>query len=498
MEQRADSEAQGEAGGSGLHRIGRVRCATCGERFPADYAVCPRDATPLGVSPEPLDPLIGRILAGSYRITRLLAQGGMGRLYEAEHTRLPRRLAVKVIHDVYADNGDAVARFEREARAAALVDSDNVVSVVDVTRTEDDRPCIVYERLEGEDLQQRIAREGALPLADAVEIARQMARGLAAAHGAGIVHRDLKPSNVFLAARPGARLSVKLLDFGVAKLLGAPELTRTGAVVGTPAYMAPEQARGAEDIDGRADVYGLGAVLYKMLTGHAPFEAKDATASLTRLLSGPPRPLAGFDRALPIALICLVEDAMAREPRQRCRDAREVERRLHEIAAQIPNEEADDAVEPPANAEATAVMPRGVVEEAVATRQSLARRRPLAAIDLALVTVAFAGATAILARAADQAPVVAAGAAVLASAGALTLGVRRLRRVWSSAQTLARRHLAVRAAATRGLVTFGVLTGAFALFALAGGDGPLPSQSLFAVAITLALLVAGVAYRKRA
>jgi serine/threonine-protein kinase len=257
-----------------------------------------------------------------------------------------------------------------------------------------------------------------------------MAEGLLAAHLAGIIHRDIKPSNVFLAARPGARLSAKLLDFGVAKLLGAPEITRTGAVVGTPAYMAPEQARGEEDIDARADLYGLGAVLYKMVSGRAPFEARDATASLTTLLAGPPRPIAGLVPDLPIDLIRVIEDTMARDPKDRPEGAREVLARLRRIAETLADDLGDDAHRPErpvgataASAEATTVMPAGVVRDAAERRSALVRARPRAARDVLLAALTAGGGAAILAAAALR-PTTPATVALFAACFVATLAAR--------------------------------------------------------------------------
>ncbi|RLB49375.1 MAG: hypothetical protein DRJ42_21125 [Deltaproteobacteria bacterium] len=506
-----------------VHPIGSTyRCPTCGERFPTDYAVCPRDASPLGLGGDPADPLLGKILAGSYRIIKLLAQGGMGRLYEAEHTRLPRRLAVKVIHDVYASHPDAIARFEREARAAALIDSENVVTVVDVVRSDDDRPCIVYERLEGEDLGQRINREGALPLVDALEIARQMATGLAAAHGAGIVHRDLKPANIFLAARPGARISVKLLDFGVAKLLGSPEITKAGAVVGTPAYMAPEQAQGADGVDGRADLYGLGAVLYKMLSGRGPFDASDATASLTRLLAGPPRSIGGLVDDLPPDVIQLIEDAMAREPLDRPEDATTLAERLQEALDDVlgsgtgegardrtwsgagrPSEpsrisQADVA---PASSEATAVMPRGAVLSAVRERGTLRRERGLGALTGVLVALGAAGVSSGVAAAlaglagpsALMAPI-ARGVFTAVLVGALVILGRRYSRGFGDTGQLAPLRRRMTAGARVGFGVLGAIAFAFSLVGtVLVGQGPAPTDGLFAVGLVVATAAAVLA-----
>ncbi|MBW2461043.1 MAG: serine/threonine protein kinase [Deltaproteobacteria bacterium] len=524
-----------------VHPIGSTnRCPTCGERFPTDYAVCPRDASPLGLGGEPADPLLGKILAGSYRIIKLLARGGMGRLYEAEHTRLPRRLAVKVIHDAYASHPDAIARFEREARAAALVDSENVVNVVDVVRSDDDRPCIVYERLEGEDLGQRINRDGALPLVDALEIARQMAVGLAAAHGAGIVHRDLKPANIFLAARPGARISVKLLDFGVAKLLGCPEITKAGAVVGTPAYMAPEQARGADGVDGRADLYGLGAVLYKMLSGRGPFDASDATASLTRLLAGPPRHIGGLVEGLPPDVIQIIEDTMAREPLDRPEDATTLAERLEGALDDVLGEgvpagdpggyaEGDPGgalggaprrpsarnatgrpSEPsrisqtdvaPASSEATAVMPRGAVLSAVRERGTLHRERALGALTGVLVALGIgavsSGVAAALAGLAGPSTLVAPiGRGVFAAVFAFALVIlgRRYSRGFGDAGQLAPQRCRMTAGARVGFGVLGAIAFAFSLVGtVLVGRGPAPTDGLFAVGLVVATAAAVLA-----
>lgn len=290
-------------------------CPSCGRTFPADYLVCPRDGAPLGVAANESDPLIGTVLGGSYRLDRAIARGGMGRLYQATHTRLPRKVAVKVLHEPHAQRAEAVRRFEREASALCRLDHPNVLSVLDFLRTADGRGAIVTPLLEGQTLEARLAREGKLEGGVAVHIALEMCRGLSAAHSEGIVHRDLKPSNVFLVERGSGPSVVKLLDFGVAKLDG-DDMTRTGVVLGTPAYMAPEQASGSAHVDARADVYAVGAVLYRMLVGVAPYEGPDASNVLSQLLSGAPERL-GARAAIPAALEAIVERAMAREPSER-------------------------------------------------------------------------------------------------------------------------------------------------------------------------------------
>ncbi len=304
------------------------RCPKCSATYPLDFLVCPIDTTALvihGVSGD--DPLIGEVLAGSFCVIRVLGSGGMGRVYEAQHVRLPRRFAVKVMHEQLARQGDAMARFEREAQAAARVVSPHVLDVVDVVRTKDKRPCIVSELLEGEELGDQLERVKKLPLATAITISRQICRGLTAAHAEGIVHRDLKPSNLFLVKRQDGSIHVKILDFGVAKLNDS-ELTKSGVVIGTPAYMSPEQAKGSSNVDARADVYAVGAILYRMLTGQAPFPNEDQARTLVRLLTeDPPRPRS-IEKSIPEGVEALIQRAMARAPRDRPASVTELDQLL--------------------------------------------------------------------------------------------------------------------------------------------------------------------------
>ncbi len=273
--------------------------------------------------PATADPLVGTELAGSYRVTRLLATGGMGRLYEAEHTRIDKKLVVKLLLEAHSLNREVLERAEREARAIGAIRSEHVVRVVDVIRLPDGRPATVTEHLEGEDLAERLSRVTKLPVGEAARIARQICEGAEAAHAAGIVHRDLKPANVFLATSPDGDLA-KILDFGIAKIAGSASLTETGALVGTPAYMAPEQASGAGNVDVRADVYAIGAVLYHMLTGSPPYGDEDTTVTLMKLLKGEPPRARSLDRDIPEALEALLERAMARDRGLRTPSARQL------------------------------------------------------------------------------------------------------------------------------------------------------------------------------
>src|SRR5579863_8502494 len=224
--------------------------------------------------------LVGIVLSGRYLIERLLGEGGMGAVYQAEHTHMRKRLAVKVLHPEMSRMPEVVARFEREAMAAAHIEHPNVAAATDFGKLEDGSFFLVLEYVEGKSLRSALSR-GRLTLDRALHIARQMARALSRAHALGIVHRDLKPENVMLVTRDGDEDFVKVLDFGIAKvpvgeLTGEPKapgqaLTQLGMVYGTPEYMAPEQALG-QPVDATADLYGLGVILFEMIVGKRPYD----------------------------------------------------------------------------------------------------------------------------------------------------------------------------------------------------------------------------------
>ncbi|WP_437543188.1 protein kinase [Sorangium sp. So ce367] len=220
--------------------------------------------------------MIGRTLDDRYTMLRLLGQGGMGAVYEARHAGTGRRVAVKVILGQAADD-ELVRRFQREARAVGAVESEHIAQVFDTGRDrETGAPYIAMEFLEGEDVQALIERLGPLPVDLALRIGLQACLGLERAHEAGIVHRDIKPANLFLAKKQGGQRVIKVLDFGVAKVtdnsLGNGGMTKSGALLGSPLYMSPEQARGSGAIDARSDVWSLGVSLYHALSGHRPNE----------------------------------------------------------------------------------------------------------------------------------------------------------------------------------------------------------------------------------
>jgi eukaryotic-like serine/threonine-protein kinase len=238
----------------------------------------------------------GDVLAGRYRVERVLAMGGMGVVVAARHVQLNQRVAVKVLtHN--ADSSQSNARFLTEAKASALLRSDHVVHVSDVGMLDNGKPFMVMELLEGDDLAQVLEAEGKLPVAQAVDYMLQACEGLAEAHAAKIVHRDLKPGNLFRARRPDGSVTIKVLDFGVSKALSQDvrvegTVTTTDAVFGSPLYMSPEQMQSASKADERSDIWSLGVVLYELLTRHMPFDAESMAGLAVRIATDPPTRLA--------------------------------------------------------------------------------------------------------------------------------------------------------------------------------------------------------------
>ncbi len=282
--------------------------------------------------------MIGRVLAGTYEIIEQLGEGGMGRVYAARHLRLSdRKVAVKVLGEEYAREPEIVARFDQEVESASRVVHPHVIEVYDAGHTEDGTHFLVTELLIGEDIGARIERTGkSLPTELAVRLVRQTCLALAAAHSHGIVHRDVKPENVFIIEVDGQPF-VKVIDFGISKVTqrSGTKLTRTGAVLGTPAYMAPEQARGT-DVDARTDVYGVGATLYTALAGRAPFDGDDPAMAISKLLTEEPPRLRAIASSVPPELELIVQRAMAKDPRDRYGNVLDVEAALAGWADKAP------------------------------------------------------------------------------------------------------------------------------------------------------------------
>jgi serine/threonine protein kinase len=266
--------------------------------------------------------MIGQILGG-YRVIEQLGTGGMGVVYVGQHELIGKRAAVKVLLPELSRDAAVVRRFFNEARAATQVRHPGIVEVFDFGHAADGSAYIVMELLHGETLSARVRRQGRVPLTTSIRLVQQIAGALGAAHTAGIVHRDLKPENVFIVRDPdvtgGER--AKVLDFGIAKLAGdmsAEELkTRTGAVIGTPRYMAPEQCRGAREVDHRADLYALGCIFYELLCGRPPFLEKGIGDLFAAHMFMPPQPPSTFEPSVPPALDAVILNLLAKAPEQR-------------------------------------------------------------------------------------------------------------------------------------------------------------------------------------
>jgi serine/threonine protein kinase len=316
-----------------------VVCPVCRSELPWDTRFCPRDGVDLRGVGQPArtpDALVGRVL-GPYRLLARIGEGGMGVVYRAEHTVIVSLAAVKVMLPCFAGNADVLARFFQEARAVNRVRHENVVHVSDYGHCEDGTPYYVMELLDGHSLGQLLGAEGRLRVRRAVNIARQIALGLAAAHDAGVVHRDLKPSNVMLVRVGAERDFVKLLDFGIAKLLvpdgpdAAAPVTATGARLGTPYYMSPEQILG-QRVDHRTDVYTFGVLLYRMLTGNLPFGGTPEECMRDHLtVTAPPLRAPGID--FPAGLQDLVAHCLCKPRDGRPSSFAEVVEVLETVAA---------------------------------------------------------------------------------------------------------------------------------------------------------------------
>jgi serine/threonine-protein kinase len=286
-----------------------------------------------------LDPLIGREVIGQFVIRRRLGAGGMGAVYLADQPSMGRQAVIKVLHPQLAIDKGTTERFHLEARAASQLNHPHIVTVFNHGAMDDGTLFLAMEHLEGEDLQQRLARKGALPVETAVAIGRQIALALAEAHSRGVVHRDLKPSNVMLVQRVGQEGDfVKVLDFGIAKMAGT-QVTSEGLLCGTPRYMSPEQLNGVA-VDGRADLYALGIVLYEVLAGRTPFESREVLGYVEQHVKKPPPPMAEVAgrraRKIPAALEALVMRLLAKEPGQRPASAVAVADELGRVLAADP------------------------------------------------------------------------------------------------------------------------------------------------------------------
>jgi serine/threonine-protein kinase len=307
-----------------------IRCPHCGVPHDAAVELCPATGKPVArsgkrspsdpvpVASQPKTPAPAEtppvVLGGRYRLMHVLGEGGMGTVWAAEHQLLKKTVAVKLLLPQQL-HGAARKRFEREARMAGSIGHPSIVKVFDLGHRDDGAPYLVMEYLRGESLADRVATYGALGVAECVTIMTQVLGGLAAAHDKGIIHRDLKPDNVFLARQDDGSTRAKLLDFGVSKSLdeNTLALTRTGAVIGTPYYLSPEQARGDQDIDHRVDIWAAGVVLYEMLTGTLPFTADNYNALLVKILTNTAAPPTRVRPGIPLEMENVVLRAMEQD-----------------------------------------------------------------------------------------------------------------------------------------------------------------------------------------
>jgi serine/threonine-protein kinase len=265
----------------------------------------------------------GQIIADKYRIDSVIGTGGMGVVLAATHVELGQRVAIKLLRDA---SDDSIARFKREARLLVKLKSEHVARVFDVGSLDDDTPYIVMELLEGQDLSALLAERGRLGVEEAVDYVLEATEAVAEAHVLGMVHRDLKPANVFLARGPGGATTVKVLDFGVSKMLDARMeseqttaggLTNEGVALGSPGYMAPEQMTSSRDVDARADIYSLGAMMYRLVSGRNPYRGETVLSVLAAMAIDPLPPLQTLVPEAPDGLAAVVARCLAHDPAAR-------------------------------------------------------------------------------------------------------------------------------------------------------------------------------------
>ncbi|MBK8004497.1 MAG: protein kinase [Gemmatimonadetes bacterium] len=295
-------------------------CTACNAQYPDDTVFCPVDGTPLRKLAGGGD-LVGEVVAERYHIKKKLGEGGMGQVYLAEHVKMGRRCAIKIMSPGSMNDADAISRFNREAANASRINHPHVCAIYDFGETQDGLIYLAMEFIEGKSLTDIIEEHGTLPLPRAAEMIQQAADALQAAHDLGIVHRDLKPDNIMVTTTRG-KDTIKVVDFGIAKAAGGGEsnqkVTKTGFVVGTPEYMSPEQLAG-DAVDGRSDIYSLGLVFYRMITGTTPFPADSQQETMIKRLTDDPIPLATVrpDLRFPPELQRVLDRVLARNPAMR-------------------------------------------------------------------------------------------------------------------------------------------------------------------------------------
>ena len=272
---------------------------------------------------------VGDTIDGKYKLLGIVGEGGMGTVYEGENIRIHRRVAIKLLRNGFAESSDAVQRFEREAQAAGRIGSQHIVEVLDLGLLPDGDRYMVMEFLEGESLGERVASSGGIAIPSLVAIAVQLLEGLKAAHAVDIVHRDLKPDNVFLLSdQRGRKDFVKIVDFGISKfnaLGGEFSMTRTGAVMGTPYYLSPEQAQGTRTVDHRSDLYAVGVIMWEACVGKVPYDGETFNELLFKIVLDPTPSLSEVMPSINPEFSEIVKKAMARDPEDRYQSAAEMQ-----------------------------------------------------------------------------------------------------------------------------------------------------------------------------
>ena len=305
-----------------------------------------QDTAHVSSTPEMADELVGQLIADKYRVTRLLGSGGMGSVYEAENVAIGKRVALKFLHVTAQQDETSLARFQLEARAMSGVESAHIVQVFDWGQDHRGQPFLVMELLDGRDLSRRIQLLGRLPVPEAVRFVVEALRGLRKVHAAGIVHRDLKPENLFLVTGDDDQLHVKIGDFGLSKLLDQTELagpdfehsarlTQMGAVVGTPLYMSPEQVEAVVEIDHRADLWAMGAILYEMLAGSPPFMDRSYARLVMAICQRDPPDICSINPAVPASLAKAIGRALTRDRSLRLQSADDFITVLSEVVPEV-------------------------------------------------------------------------------------------------------------------------------------------------------------------
>ncbi len=387
-------------------------CPVCAAEWSDDTKFCPNDGSTLRAASGSVN-LIGTVIASGYHIQRKLGEGGMGAVYLGEHVKMGRKSAIKVMTQAMARDPEAIARFNREAANAARITHPNVCGIYDFGETEDGLIYLVMEFIEGETLSDLLRREHVVPVRRALTILTQTADALQAAHDLGIVHRDLKPDNIMLARDRDGGDVVKVVDFGIAKAMTGEQqqqVTKSGLVVGTPEYMSPEQLSG-DVVDGRSDIYSLGLVFYRLLTGALPFQADSAQEMLIKRLTDEPLPLnrVSTGRRYPDEMQHVMDRALAKMPADRFEAAIDLARAAERSARPLTSvteelAEADtqlmargkDAAVPATRVSRPPAPPTPRTPIPSASVRAPPKKKPAVAMILGAAVVAIGGGTAAL------------------------------------------------------------------------------------------------------